>query len=276
MGRWKPGLGGRFVRNFFKRLEKRRWHWGADLLWVLQCGCIVWLRGVQYTSKNMCRYFRILVFFFEFGVMFLTRTHYQGHISWRQISSRELLPPFPCVTWVKASCSRKWFAGECRCDPSSLGGNPDAHLGWLTWVGQRRWRRWISYDKFIIRAPWMENMSPFSARCGGQWWQSDRSNMKTPEHLASFMRDSVPNVDFGVKPEQFFSKALKLLCDICLLIEFWNIQCQQDSLYHSPLDLLTSHSSPWENTFPSRNWSYNNQICSGLPGSRLFANSSKG
>lgn len=63
MGRWKPGLGGRFVRNFFKRLEKRRWHWGADLLWVLQCGWIVWLRGVQYTSKNMCRYFRILVFF---------------------------------------------------------------------------------------------------------------------------------------------------------------------------------------------------------------------
>lgn len=144
MGRWKPGLGGRFVRNFFKRLEKRRWHWGADLLWVLQCGWIVWLRGIQYTSKNMCRYFRILVFFFEFGVMFLTRTHYQGHISWRQISSRELLPPFPCITWVKASCSRKWFAGECRCDPSSLGGNPDAHLGWLTWVGQRRWRRWIS------------------------------------------------------------------------------------------------------------------------------------
>jgi len=33
--------------------------------------------------------------------------------------------------------------------------------------------------------------------------------MKTPEHLASFMRDSVRNVVFGVKPEQFFLQGIE-------------------------------------------------------------------
>ena len=58
---------------------------------------------------------------------------------------------------------------------------------WSEFFGRQPWctsrvvdvswpKKMEEMDKFIIRAPWMENMSPFSAGCGGQWWQSDRSN----------------------------------------------------------------------------------------------------
>ena len=54
-----------------------------------------------------------------------------------------------------------------------------------------------------------------------------------------------------------FSRALKLVYDICLLLEFSNIKCQQNSFHQNPL-----HIAPAGKThsiaFPRGNRSYNN------------------
>lgn len=158
---------------------------------------------------------------------------------------------------------------------------------WSEFFGRQPWctsrvvdvswpKKMEEMDKFIIRAPWMENMSPFSAGCGGQWWQSDRSNSWKCQSTWHHLCEIVFVMSFlGSSRNNFFSKALKAF--MWYMPAHWVLEHPVSTGFLIPLPSgSTDFAYPWENTFPSGNWSYNNQMCHGLPGSRLFANSSKG